>query len=603
MACSRASFFHSCLKVPVHPDTRMPSPGYERPSAPFSPPRGPSRSSKVTSRTSSASRASSARPPRPPSTARMSVEMGSVAPVLKFYESIPDYADLNHLSDKDFYARVRELRFLQRNYVTAMTEPKTTTSPNNWQSGIQGSKCLMNASRAATPSSWRTGSPKMAWGSHTPSTREDVFSSTLSSPLSSPQRSRKQRDRRKPKTANNSGAINRSGWAREASLVSDSEEDRSRACKNAGWREAQFRASLREEEKRDLKQLRRDLMLSPRRRTPSPVKGHEVPLTSRLPMYHAILLEQELRRERLKRKSKARLLAQLRPFSFDVSPERSLAKNWKSLPELRDLDSGRSVFRATPMPWQIYGIEAEIRRQEEDYLRKMRREIRAEEMLARSMLPRSMQVRCRSQSPPAECRTSRASSAAVFGAETKRSPYASTCTSRVSSAAALPRRPSPIRNNLAAVLRIEASRRRAEREAALRLEEARQLEEVRSRAKVVRRRPAWRRMASVSARRELALRAEARREEERSRQHQHARHMGTMMNRVLHIPTLFERQHQEGLRFKMLEADEGRRRMKQQEFRKQRVISFSPEEEKKDDEPEFEEKDDLREECDEELEN
>jgi len=95
---------------------------------------------------------------------------------------------------------------------------------------------------------------------------------------------------------------------------------------------------------------------------------------------------------------------------------------------------------------------------------------------------------------------------------------------------------------------LSSSRRRAEREAALRLEESRQLEEMRSRAKVVRRRPAWKRMANISARRDLALRTEARREEDRSQREEHARQMGTMMNRVLDIPTLFERQEQVSLR-------------------------------------------------------
>jgi hypothetical protein len=93
---------------------------------------------------------------------------------------------------------------------------------------------------------------------------------------------------------------------------------------------------------------------------------------------------------------------------------------------------------------------------------------------------------------------------------------------------------------------VNSSRRRAERDAALRLEESRQLEEMRSRAKVIRRRPAWKRMANISARRDIALRTEVRREEDRSRKEEHAHQMGTMMNRVLHIPTLFERQERVG---------------------------------------------------------
>ncbi|XP_065339126.1 protein FAM161A-like isoform X2 [Cloeon dipterum] len=650
MAASRASFYHSCLKVPVHPGTKMPSPGYERPSLMSdspSPARGHSRSSKIMSRTSSAScprsRASSARITRPPSADKSTDLLAGLAPVLKFYESIPDYNDLNHLDDKDFYARVRELRFLQRNYISSMRDPNSNKSVSaNWKDGLQGSKCPINTSRAATPysassSSLRTGSPwaKIAWGQMANcKATDEVFSSTISSPLSSPQRTNKKRPpkgRRRAKNPSSRQSISRCAWQDSFELLSESEDEiikqaaeRART-KNVAWREPQFtvpkpfRMTKREEEEHLYQQLRRDLLLSPAspptsRRTPSPVKGYEVPLTSRLPMYHAILLEQEKRRERQKRKSKARLLAKVKPFSFDLSPRRSvspLRKNWKSLPELRELEHERpcrSVFKATPMPWQIYGIEAEIRRQEEEYLRQLRKQVRAEELLAQSCLPSSMQKynRCRSLSP--ETRLSRASSAVEEHNPRKyRSPYASTSNSRTASRVSSARRASPIRNNLAAVLRIESCRRRAEREAALRLEEARQLEEVKTRAKVMRRRPAWRRMANVSARRDLALRTEVRREEERSRRDEHARHMGSMMNRVLEIPTLFERQQQEGLRYKLLEAKakEGQRR-KQHELRKHR-ISFSPEDEKKDDEPEFEGKDEENrrdcEEIEEELEH
>jgi Uncharacterised protein family UPF0564 len=140
----------------------------------------------------------------------------------------------------------------------------------------------------------------------------------------------------------------------------------------------------REEEDRFYQQLRRELLHSPSpapsRKSLSPVRGHEVPLSSRLPMYHAILLEQEMRRERQKRSSKARLLAKVRPFSFDLSPrptsQQRKMKNWRSLPELRDLEvkddddeRPRCVFKAKPMPWEIYGVEAEIRRKEEEYLK------------------------------------------------------------------------------------------------------------------------------------------------------------------------------------------------------------------------------------------
>lgn len=123
------SFNSSCLRVPINPYNQQPSPSYERglvatPNTEVDSPSGrkfrnTSASSRPTSCTispvskkviiSKSVRAKQAQ-----------VESSNTSPLdsfLDFYESIPDYQDVTHLSDTEFADRMKLLRDKQREYL------------------------------------------------------------------------------------------------------------------------------------------------------------------------------------------------------------------------------------------------------------------------------------------------------------------------------------------------------------------------------------------------------------------------------------------------------------------------------------------------------
>ncbi|XP_017775181.1 PREDICTED: protein FAM161A [Nicrophorus vespilloides] len=99
------------------------------------------------------------------------------------------------------------------------------------------------------------------------------------------------------------------------------------------------------------------------------------------------------------------------------------------------------------------------------------------------------------------------------------------------------------RSNLAAVLRMQTARKRMEDDIARRLEEVKIKEEVRWREKVLRRRPVWQTLA-YNHEEDLQMRLQLRKEEDKLRNEEHKYKMQKMQGRVNRQPTLFERQSQ-----------------------------------------------------------
>ncbi|PSN45982.1 hypothetical protein C0J52_09771 [Blattella germanica] len=139
---SGAVFNHSCLKVPVNPTSQLPLPsfeqkktfgisdkrkkayrknndtngnqeylkGYDRPSS--------SDSRDQRSKTSTPQ----GNVPETMKNINETVNKGSVKSFLDFYESIPDYGDVNHLSDREFYLKLQYLKARQRTYLRDLNE-------------------------------------------------------------------------------------------------------------------------------------------------------------------------------------------------------------------------------------------------------------------------------------------------------------------------------------------------------------------------------------------------------------------------------------------------------------------------------------------------
>lgn len=99
------SFFHSCVKVPVDPCSRQPTPSYERP-----------RLSSRARKSEKGRRINFAEGERAPvaEDSESSSPRDTLESFLEFLESIPDYGQVHHLSNEQFKQKVEFLRRKQR---------------------------------------------------------------------------------------------------------------------------------------------------------------------------------------------------------------------------------------------------------------------------------------------------------------------------------------------------------------------------------------------------------------------------------------------------------------------------------------------------------
>lgn len=108
VAHSGVSFNHSCLKVPVDPKNKRPSPNYERVyNYKLSSDAGKGRYRGTSAVSSNSS---------------LENNYKSVESYLQFYETIPDYSELHHLSDEEFYSRLKSLKITQKRFCSGADE-------------------------------------------------------------------------------------------------------------------------------------------------------------------------------------------------------------------------------------------------------------------------------------------------------------------------------------------------------------------------------------------------------------------------------------------------------------------------------------------------
>lgn len=96
------SFFHSCVKMPVDPCSRQPTPSYERPRLSS----GSQRSEKVKKINFAEGEAVE--------NSELSSPRDTLENFLEFLKSIPDYGQVHHLSNEQFKQKVEYLRRKQR---------------------------------------------------------------------------------------------------------------------------------------------------------------------------------------------------------------------------------------------------------------------------------------------------------------------------------------------------------------------------------------------------------------------------------------------------------------------------------------------------------
>jgi len=164
------SFFHSCVKMPVDPCSRQPTPSYERPLLSSG-----SRRSEKMKKINFAENESIVVENSESSSPRDTLEN-----FLEFLKSIPDYGQVHHLSNEQFKQKVEYLRRKQRlllqnlrNSLDDAEEPPLRLSTMKSEGSkskdvkpnilvddlkLNGKKCYLEESRTSSPILFPSGS-------------------------------------------------------------------------------------------------------------------------------------------------------------------------------------------------------------------------------------------------------------------------------------------------------------------------------------------------------------------------------------------------------------------------------------------------------------
>ncbi|XP_051153245.1 protein FAM161A [Leptopilina boulardi] len=565
-----SSFVHSCVKVPVDPYSRQPTPLYERPRVNNKQKRynASGKNRKINFDTSNSNVTS----PR-----------DTLENFMDFMESIPDYNDVHHLSNEQFKQKLdylkRKQRMLLKNLQNCLDQNETENilnreitnetqnqrsnnnktkewcNDNNNDLKLKGRKCNFEESRTNSPILYSSGTfDRLA---------EDQDLLTY-----------RWKDKTKAaKTIHNSKIHSgNKSWSIESDSKSpdsvESDNENSLETKSLPphsperWHPTvpkPFTFTLREEAEKYMNlteveneaQIYRDTKKKKRRVRP-------IPLTSKIPLYDKLVAAKEERSRLVREESMLNLLSQVRPFKLECEK-----RAWKTLSRSSPELCGKKIrcnsrFKAKPVPKNLFNTEIYDRMLEDEYYRSIQKKMRASEMMKSSTLPPSMarRERLRSTSLHSQCSTTKESSIDrnCEGRESLRicndSPL-QLIRSR-SALAALPVRG----NNLAAVLRCQASREKMEREIQEKLEERRREEFIKIRESLIGQKPAWKALRSAARHehaRDLDFRFHLRRDEAREQAERHRIQMEMMLSRVTQIPTLFER-HSQSFQYLQLQS-------------------------------------------------
>ena len=125
-------------------------------------------------------------------------------------------------------------------------------------------------------------------------------------------------------------------------------------------------------------------------------RASPVPASTFLPLYELVNARNEQRREEVKRLSKDLLKANERPFSF-TKRERELkqmkARQAALLKQIEEREQKKNVFKAKPPPRHLFSPLINERIQEQEEYRRIKIQMRSEELLASSKLPGTMHLR------------------------------------------------------------------------------------------------------------------------------------------------------------------------------------------------------------------
>ena len=552
------SFYNSCVKVPVDPYSRQPTPSYERPGF---------INSNNDGDTDKKRKINFATDDQFVNDSETSSPREIVNNFIEFFESIPDYDQVHHLSNEQFKQKVdylkRKQRLLLQNLQSSLvnvshkgtnistissskcsqrSKPESKNDINDLK--LNGKKCYLEESRMNSPMLFSSG--KFAGLVED----QDLLTNRC-----------KQRDKEAKTECNEKIHLASNSWRtwynlkNDDNIESDTDSIETRSLPASSSKEwhptvpKPFSFTLREEAEKymahiETEEVDRENLRSNKKSPYKKRRTRPVPLTSKIPLYNKLLAEKEERSRMIREESALNLMSQVRPFRLECDRRawRSLAR---SSPEIRSKSvSACTKFKAKPVPKNLFSTDIYDRMLEDEYYRQLQKRVRAAELMKSSTLPPSMARRERVKSACTDLQDAvRSCNESTESRNSQLSNSIPMPLERCKSASLLPLRG----NNLAAILRCQISREKLEREIRERMEEKRREQGIKIRESFVGRNPVWRALRSATRhehKKDLSLRTSLRRDEAREQAERHRLHMEMMLDRVTQIPTLFERHSQ-----------------------------------------------------------
>lgn len=429
----RSVFANSCIKKPLSPKSKHPNPSYLVPQCSLD--RGPDdpqaqenlnmiTRKKANSKCPLARTGHQRRPKCCSITHQLRKETDNFQTLVKFYDSIPDYEDLHHLPNDEFYCKLntlrkkqQELRFTCSNgYETRCNgrQPKPSVPPveqpadnesfHSWSKSPPATTGILNGTRKGSAKSvriettkednesegrasrrkFRAGTPFVS--DHEDSTKN---ASTCTTPMNSDFVERYDR------------YVKRNLRCKSASPI----RDYSKITVPQPYKMTQ-----REEEERTLQELliasknafsSKEALNKP---IPNTIKANPIPITSRIPLFNTIMADQEYRNQLAKLNSEIELQSQIKPFHFSERlnrPNNRCLSRSLSSPALLttgfESEHKPATFKAKPCPKNLFSNYFYFKMWEDEYFRNMTKRIRAEELMKQSHLPPAMARRDKQQ--------------------------------------------------------------------------------------------------------------------------------------------------------------------------------------------------------------
>ncbi|KAK6638907.1 hypothetical protein RUM43_007177 [Polyplax serrata] len=389
-----ASFNHSCLKVPEYSSGRRPFSKHER--------------------ISSAGKEDDLRKQSfPISNYRSNFQ--TMRSYLKFYESIPDYTELHHLSNEEFYSQLKSLKITQKKFYDESGVWNFISEPDNRkiekinsEENLNCSVCCLDKDYCSALNNEKIGekvkpsTPKINIISDNDYVSElyesefkknsDYEADQESSTLQPGVKSRRTRKTYPSARDEYLSCYSCHKQTRSLPLSSGCECESPEFCR--GYSGTKLRDSCYHgnfgyhnyhpsSPQKSLGKLSRQQ-----------VPNLPIPLTSRIPLYDKIMEEKEARRKAIHMRYSEKLRSLVQPFSFTKREERNkIHRMVRSNPELSSSQTPVVRFKAKPIPKNLFSDYAYERMRDEEFYRALKRRVRAEEMLKASSLPPSMALR------------------------------------------------------------------------------------------------------------------------------------------------------------------------------------------------------------------